>query len=129
MQLEEQRMILRSCDPFNGSRIVDLGRPRKATPVCDLGDVSFKCPLYQAWATGDGNQGSIPTREPKKAAGVQITRSWHGEVATRNIDGARRAMRRLWRRPACMCAVCADHRDKVAGGLTSEKEMMTILLM
>ena len=42
-----------------------------ATPVCDLGDLSFS-PLYQAWATGDGNQGS---REPKKAAGVQITRS------------------------------------------------------
>ena len=40
---------------------------------------------------GDGNQGSIPTREPKKAAGVQITRSWHREVATRNIDGLQRA--------------------------------------
>ena len=46
-----------------------------------------------------------------------------------DIDGARRAMRRLRRRPACMCAVCADHRDKVAGVLTSEKEMMTILLI
>ena len=91
-------------------------------PVCDLGDVSFKCPLYQAWATGDGNQGSIPTREPKKAAGVQITRSWHGEVATRNIDGVRRDGRRSWRRPACMCTVCADDRDKVAGMLTYFRE-------
>ena len=49
---------------------------------------------------GDGNQGSIPTREPKKAAGVQITRSWHGEVATRNTDGVYRAGRHSWRRPA-----------------------------
>ena len=45
---------------------------------------------------------------------MQITCSWHGEVATRNIDGERRAGRRSQRRPACMCAVCADHRDKVA---------------
>ena len=54
---------------------------------------------------GDGNQGSIPTREPKKVAGVQITRSWHGEVATRDFDGARRAIRRLRSRPACLCAI------------------------
>ena len=60
---------------------------------------------------------------------MQITRSWHGKVATRNIDGVWRAGRCLWRRPACMCAVCADDHDKVAGMLTSEKEMMTILLM
>ena len=31
---------------------------------------------------------------------MQITRSWHGEVATRNIDGVQRAGRRSWRRPA-----------------------------
>ena len=49
---------------------------------------------------GDGNRGLIPTREPKKAADVQITRSWHGEVATRNIDGVRRAGCRSWPRPA-----------------------------
>ena len=33
-------------------------------------------------------------------AGMQITRSWHGEVAARNIDGVRRAGRRSWHRPA-----------------------------
>ena len=53
----------------------------------------------------------------------------HGEVATRNIDGVQRAGRRSWCRPACMCAVCAYDRHKVAGMFTSEKEMMTILLM
>ena len=69
---------------------------------------------------GDGNQGLIPTREPKKAAGVQITRSWHGEVVTRNIDGVRRAGRRSWRSPA---------RRQGGRDAYFQKEMMTSLLM
>jgi len=41
--------------------------------------------------TGNGESGSIPEREHekrlphlRKAAGAQITHSWHGEVVTRN---------------------------------------------
>ncbi len=64
------------------------------------GDVSFKCLPYQLLmvsavltmvVTGNGNQGSIPERKhakrlphPRKAAGAQITHSWHGEVVTKN---------------------------------------------
>ena len=47
------------------------------------------------------NLGSIPKSEHSKAAGMQSSRSWHGEVVTRNIDGVRRAGRHLWSRPVC----------------------------
>ena len=57
--------------------------------------------------TGNRNLASIPEREQKKAtiqrkaAVVQITRSWHGEVATKNIDMVQRAGCRWLHRPAC----------------------------
>ena len=40
--------------------------------------------LYQAWRRAQ-NPGLIPTREPEKAAGMQITRSWHGKVAMARV--------------------------------------------
>ena len=65
---------------------------------------------------------------------MQITCSWNGEVATRNIDRVRRARRCSWHRPACflalvcMCATCSYDHDEMAGMLTSEKEISEVFM-
>ena len=89
--------------------------------------------------TSDGNQGSNPEREHenglphlRKAAGVQITHTWHWEVVTKNINtvggGAAHGIDLLvfwaltwWCKG---CTVRADDHGKLTGMCTSEKSKM-----
>ena len=76
-------------------------------------------------ATGDKNLSSIPEREHKKLPCKK------GQACKSPAHGMGRYRQKIltgywffalfWQ-----CAVCAAHRDEVAGMLTSEKYMMTV---
>ena len=66
----------------------------------------------------------------RKAAGVQITHLWQGEVATKNIDGYGKMgasggvhLLAFWAL-VCRCALYAADHDEVAGMLTCKKYVM-----
>ena len=84
---------------FGSALLVTLDNVADRTVSAPATDHSSVCPInFRRYGIGlprlsrvTGNQGSIPEREPekrlphpRKAAGAQLTHSWHGEVVTKN---------------------------------------------